>query len=248
MRDIKDYTDKYVEEPFESTMVEIRKRMVIEQCEKYKHNNILEIGCGMNPFFLDFKGYAQMVIVEPGELFADNARELSNGEGGQIHVVTGFLEEQIDKVKSLGVNFDFIILSSVLHELDNPQKMLSAVRKLCGEETIVHINVPNANSMHRLIAIEAGLISDVHEKSAQMVKMQRRRTYDMAMLKDEMDKAGFEIVDSGSYFVKPFTHFQMQKCLDEGIINNRVIAGLEKLIKYMPEYGAGIYVNVKKMR
>ena len=245
MRDIKDYTEKYIEEPFESTMVEIRKRVVIEQCKKYKHDNILEIGCGMNPFFLDFKEYAHMVIVEPGDLFADNARKLCSTMDRQVRVITGFLEACVDEIKELGLNFDFIILSSVLHELDNPQKMLEAIRKLCKEDTIVHINVPNANSMHRLIANEAGLISDVHEKSAQMVKMQRRRTYDMAMLKNEMYRAGFEIVDSGSYFVKPFTHFQMQKCLDEGIIDDRVIVGLESLIKYMPEYGAGIYVNVK---
>ena len=46
MRDIKDYTDKYVDEPFESTIVEIRKKTVIEQCKKYKHDHILEIGCG----------------------------------------------------------------------------------------------------------------------------------------------------------------------------------------------------------
>ena len=61
MRNIKDYTDKYTDEPFESTMVEIRKKKVIEQCSKYSHENILEIGCGMNPYFLDFKDYRHMV-------------------------------------------------------------------------------------------------------------------------------------------------------------------------------------------
>ena len=64
MRDIKDYTDKYIEEPFENTMVEIRRRTVIEQCQKYKHDNILEIGCGMNPYFLGFRDYKNMVIAD----------------------------------------------------------------------------------------------------------------------------------------------------------------------------------------
>ena len=246
MRDIKDYTDKYVDEPFESTMVEIRKRMVIEQCNKYNHDNILEIGCGMNPFFMDYKDYKKMVIAEPGELFVNNARSLSKNEKKDIAVVLGFLEDQIDTIKQMSVNFDFVILSSVLHELDDPQKMLNTIRDLCKDNTVVHINVPNANSMHRLIAIEAGLINDVHEQSAQMQKMQRRRTYDMDLLMEEIEKAGFEVVDSGSYFIKPFTHLQMQKCLDEGIINDKVLDGLEKLVKYLPEYGAGIYVNVRR--
>ena len=246
MRDIKDYTEKYVEEPFESTMVKIRKSTVIEQCNKYNHKNILEIGCGMNPFFLDFKDYENMVIAEPGESFAVNAAELAKKEEGHIDVIQGFLEDIVDKIKKLHISFDFIILSSVLHELDNPQKMLEAIYQLCDDKTIVHINVPNANSLHRLIAIEAGLIKDVHEQSNQMKKMQRRRTYDMQLLKEEMNLAKLEVVDFGSYFIKPFTHMQMQRCLDDGIIDENVLEGLDKLVKYLPENGAGIFVNVRK--
>lgn len=245
MRDIKDYTDKYVDEPFEPTIVEIRKRAVIEQCNKYGHDNILEIGCGMDPFFKNFKDFKKMIIVEPGEAFAENARKLAESETEYIEVVSGFLEERIDTIKAYDIEFDYIILSSLLHELDEPQKMLNAIRKLCSKKTIVHINVPNANSMHRLIAIEAGLITDIHEQSEQMKRMQRRRTYDMNLLQDEIKGAGFTVVDSGSYFIKPFTHAQMQRCLDEGIIDSNVILGLERLAKYMPKFGAGIYVNVK---
>ena len=245
MRDIKDYTDKYVDEPFETTMVEIRKRTVIEQCNKYKHDNILEIGCGMNPFFCDFKDYQNMVIVEPGESFVKNAKKLLVLEDKRIEVIHGLLEDKVDVIKSLGIEFDYIILSSVLHEIDDPQKMLTSIKELCSENTIVHINVPNANSIHRLVAIEAKLINDIHEQSAQMQKMQRRRTYDMDLLKREMTVADLKVEDSGSYFIKPFTHFQMQRCLDEGIIDDNVIMGLEHLVKYIPEYGAGIYVNVR---
>ena len=246
MRDIKDYTDKYVDEPFETIMVEIRKRTVIEQCNKYKHDNILEIGCGMNPFFCDFKDYKRMVIAEPGDFFADNAEVIAKRKGLDVDILRGFLENETGKINSLGIDLDFIILSSVLHELDEPEKMLGAIKSICAKDTVVHINVPNANSLHRLIAIEMGLINDVHEQSAQMQKMQRRRTYDMELLKEEVERAGFMILDKGSYFIKPFTHAQMQKCIDEGIIDENVINGLERLIKYLPEYGAGIYVNIRK--
>ena len=123
--------------------------------------------------------------------------------------------------------------------------MLKAIKELCSSDTVVHINVPNANSLHRLLAKEVGLIKDVHEQSAQMQKMQRRRTYDIKLLQKEIIDAGFNVKDSGSYFIKPFTHKQMQQCLDEGIIGEEILLGFEKIIKYMPEYGAGIYVNVK---
>lgn len=246
MRDIKAYADKYVEKPFEATMVEIRKKTVIEQCRKYKHDNILEIGCGMMPFFMGFKDYKNMVIAEPSEVFANNAKMLSETEDKDIKIICGFLEDQVERIKELKINFDCIILSSLLHELDDPQKMLKAILELCGENTVVHINVPNADSIHRLIALEAGLISDVHQKSEQMEKMQQRRTYDLSLLVDEIINAGFRVIDKGSYFVKPFTHSQMQQCMDMGIIDQKVLDGLGKLIKYMPEYGAGIYVNICK--
>lgn len=245
MRDINDYTDNYKEEPFEPTMVEIRKRMVIEQCNKYKHDSILEIGCGLNPFFLDFKDYKRMMIVEPGDMFADNAEHMAN-ENDNVEVVRGFLEDKIDVIKSKEIDLDFIILSSVLHELDNPKKMLSAINSICTKETVVHVNVPNAKSIHRLIGIEAGIIQDVHEQSEQMIKMQRRRTYDMELLGKELEEANFVILDKGTYFFKPFTHAQMQKLLDLGMMDEKTICGLEKVIKYFPEYGAGIYMNIRK--
>lgn len=246
MRDINDYADKYVGEPFEATMVKIRRETVIEQCEKYKHDNILEIGCGMMPFFMDFKDYKSMIIAEPSEAFANNARMLSKAEDKDIKIICGFLEEQINKIKELKINIDYIILSGVLHELDDPQKMLKSILELCGKNTVVHINVPNANSIHRLIALEAGLISDVHQISEQMERMQRRRTYDLSMLVSEITDAGFKVIDKGSYFVKPFTHNQMQQCMEMGIIDQKVLDGLGRLIKYMPEYGAGIYVNIRR--
>lgn len=38
----------------------------------------------------------------------------------------------------------------------------------------------------------------------------------------------------------------MQMCLDENIIDENVIMGLENVVKYFPEFGAEIYVNVKR--
>ena len=189
-----------------------------------------------------------MVICEPAEQFADNARSFAreSGKNKKIDVVSGFFEECTEKIKGIGVDFDLIILSSVLHELDDPQKMLMAIRNLCSDRTVVHINVPNANSLHRLLAVKMGMIEDVHVQSQQMKRMQRRRTYDMDLLIREVEETGFVIEDRGSYFIKPFTHEQMQRCLDEGIINTQVLDGLEKLSDFLPDFGAGIYVNVVK--
>ena len=47
----------------------------------------------------------------------------------------------------------------------------------------------------------------------------------------------------GSYFVKPFTHKQMENLLKEGIINEKIIDGLNGMTKYMPNLGSEIYID-----
>lgn len=38
----------------------------------------------------------------------------------------------------------------------------------------------------------------------------------------------------------------MSEMLDKKIINQDVIVGLQKIIKYFPEYGSEIFVNLRK--
>lgn len=248
MRDICDYTSKYVHEPFEETMVKIRKRTVIAQCLKYIHKSILEVGCGISPLFKDFCDFDCMAIIEPSEEFSIQAQKTAEKSdiAAEIIVYNAFLENIYEKIKEERKQFDIIVASSLLHEVEDPAKFLESIRELCSKDTVVHMNVPNAVSMHRLIALECGIIADVHEKSKQQIFMQRQRTFDMQQLVEQVENAGFQVQDSGSYFIKPFTHSQMQKCLEDGIIDERVLEGLEGLTKYFPDAGAEIYVNVKR--
>lgn len=55
-------------------------------------------------------------------------------------------------------DFDFIIISGLLHEVPDPKKLLQSIYKICKQDTLVHINVPNVYSFHRLLAYEMGCI------------------------------------------------------------------------------------------
>lgn len=248
MRDITDYEKKYMEDPFEETISDIRRRCVLGQIGDTNQKSILEVGCGMHPLFLDIENYQTMVIVEPGSDFCKNAEKTDAFQkaGSRIRILQGFLEERTEDILHLNINFDTIIVSSLLHEVEDPKKLLSSVRAVCADNTIVHINVPNARSLHRLIAYESGMISSLYEKSALQKSLQQHSTYDMELLINDVKEAGFDVISQGSYFIKPFTHSQMQRMLDENIISGQVLDGLEKLTRYLPEYGADIYVNVKR--
>ena len=58
----------------------------------------------------------------------------------------------------------------------------------------------------------------------------------------------FEILDTGSYFIKPFTHYQMQKIIDINLLPKKFLEGLYGMISYIPDLGSEIYVNVKKVK
>lgn len=60
-----------------------------------------------------------------------------------------------------------------------------------------------------------------------------------------INESGLEIIDKGSYFIKPFTHKQMKKLQEDNILSEKMIEGLYDMSKYMPEIGAEIFVNSK---
>ena len=69
--------------------------------------------------------------------------------------------------------------------------------------------------------------------------------FNLDSLEELVGSVGFEVLDKGSYFVKPFTHGQMKSVLDNNIIDVNILNGLNKMIKYMPDLGSEIFVDVR---
>ena len=240
MRNIENYTEEYKKHNFEEIQVLYRRKKVLEQLNLYPHKYILEIGCGFEPIFKYFDDFESMTIVEPGMEFIENAKKISQNKT-RIKCIHGLLEDKISELTLQ--NYNFIIVSGLLHEVERPDILLEALRLVCGLHTVVHINVPNAYSIHRILAKEMGLIENIIEKSSTQIKLQQHSTFSMEGLIKLLKNHQFKILDKGSFFIKPFTHQQMCDMLTTNIINLRVLDGLYELTKYMPEYGSEIYVN-----
>lgn len=243
MRDIENYQKEYDKLPFEAYQVEYRRKKVKELLLQNNHKTVLEIGCGMKPLFLDIKDVDRWVIVEPNRVFYENA---VNSSDENTVCINEFFEDAVKDIKKLNIEFDYVVVSCLLHEVPEPQRLLRAIYEICSVNTVVHINVPNALSVHRLLAVEAGFIENVYETSqTQKLMQQREQVYDLNSLKKECELAGFDVIESASFFIKPFTHSQMQACIDKEVFNTRVLDGFYNLVKYMPEYGSEIYVQAK---
>ncbi len=245
MRNIDDYSKEYDKKDFEEYEVKFRRKKILEVISQNRSKRILEIGCGKEPLFKYLQDYEEYVLVEPSKSFFSIALE-ENGkfDGKERRIFINDFFKASDEV--LQHDFDCIICSSLLHELEDTDLFLEDIRKTCSDNTIVHINVPNANSFHRVLAMRMGLIEDVHQFSDRNKKLQQHSVFGMEDLAWTVEKAGFDIVEKGGYFVKPFTHGQMLKMIENGIIDEKTLEGLDLMYADLPDLSAEIYVNVKR--
>ena len=165
MRDIENYTEQYREKSFEDYLVEYRRKKIIEIIKKHNPTTFLEIGCGLEPLFkyMDMSNIYSYTIIEPSEAFAENALKIARKLNlDKVRVINDFFPPQ-ESLKEYF--FDMIICSSLLHEVEDPSFLLKGIHETCCENTIVHVNVPNARSFHRLLAKHMGIIKDIYENN-----------------------------------------------------------------------------------
>lgn len=240
---IEDYGREYRLLPFEHHQAQLRRQEHLAVMDDLKPRRIAEIGCGMLPLFCDYDDFDQMTVVEPVKAFADNAIILSAGhvKASAIRVIPHFLEDvQIEEEE-----YDLVFVSGLLHEVPDPQKILEQAIRLGGRECRFLITVPNAYSFHRQFGYRAGMIKDLTEISAQQIRLQQPRTYTLVSLLFELEKAGLVPELKKTFIFKPFTHSQMQKIIDAGILSLEqvnILAGMSDLI---PDAGSELLVVAK---
>jgi SAM-dependent methyltransferase len=238
-RDIKEYTETYDSQSFEKVQVKYRRKKVLEILNKYSPVKVLEIGCGNDSIFNYYKKFDFATIIEPSEIFFQKAKNTFSSFTN-ISIYNDFLEKISDKIVA---DFDFIILSALLHEVENPEFLLENIKKLCSKNTIVHINVPNNKSFHLLWAYSAGLISSLGNLTPTALELQQNTTFDISFLSNMVNESGFKIVEKGSYSLKPFSHDKMQQCIDNKVLDDALLDALYHMVEYAPELGSEIFVN-----
>jgi SAM-dependent methyltransferase len=213
---------------------------VLERVAAHAPSRLLEIGCGEAPLFTDLPGL-EVVVVEPTAAFAAHARALAAGRP-EVSVVED-LAERVDAA-ALG-RFDVVVLSCLLHEVPDPQALLAAARRSCRPGGRLHVNVPSARSLHRLLAVAMGLMADPAATSDTQRRMQQRGIYDAEGLEAELRAAGFAVRERGGILVKPFTHAQMQRLVDDGFLTPELLDGLAVLATTNPEFASELWVDAE---
>jgi 2-polyprenyl-3-methyl-5-hydroxy-6-metoxy-1,4-benzoquinol methylase len=233
---------------FEGVMVHYRRKLLLERLNKFHPAVVVEIGCGSELLYEKWHRLGKKVecwiIVEPAEYFADIARasDLPN-----LYVVNEFFENAAGLVQSrLPRQPEMVICSSLLHEVPSASELLAAIRLIMGEASLLHLNVPNSESFHRYLARSIGIIANTKVISDRNTKLLQHRIYDIQSLKVELISAGFNVSEEGGYFVKPFTHEQMEKIVS--VIGDHILDGLYLLGRELPELASEIFVEARTVK
>ncbi len=240
-KSIGDYTQEYMSDyGFEAEMVHYRGLMVQERLEQLAPKTIIELGCGTNlqsrRFFDQGGRWDSWTIVEPSEVFADHARK---EDLPGLNVIEAFFE---DITEGLPDAPDLVLCSGLLHEVPDADRLLQAIGDRMGPGSCAHINVPNATSMHRQLALSMGLIDDLKTLSTRNETLQQPRVYDLQSLSEQAAAHGLRVIASGGHLVKPFTHAQMEPLAND--LGRSVMDGLFKLGQSRPDLASEIYIEV----
>lgn len=241
--DINAYSQEYsTSYDFEKTLVHYRRKLVIEFLEQHASASVLEVGCGLESVYTSYSADTnssdtRWTIIEPSKQFFDKVR---HALPSRVHMENEFLEN----VKQCGLKtFDVIICAGLLHEVPDPSHFLNSLKKFMSRDTVVHLSVPNAGSLHRIIARDMGLIKELGELSERNLSLGQDIVFNMSSLNAIICENGFNVTNHGGFFLKPFSHAQMQEI--DTILTPQLLDGLYEAGKSLPDMASEIFIEFK---
>lgn len=186
---------------------------------------VLELGCaaGLMTERLARRG-ASVVAVdrEPAYLARLAARGLE-----RVSCRTADLERYADDAV-----YDHVVATNVLHELDDPHGLLVRARRWLAPGGVLHVSLQNPDSIHRLVALELGLIERTEDVSELGLRYATRRIWSAAAFAELAASAGLVVRCREPVMLKPLPNALMATLPDE------LLAGLMRVAHRFPEHGA----------
>lgn len=152
-------------------------------------------------------------------------------------IETYFENFQSDKIyKNIGMGF-------ILEHVQNPELIIRKYSNLLDVNGRVFISVPNANSLHRVLANKSGILNDVKALSETDIKLGHLRFLTYLEWVDMFEKCNMEIEASHGLFLKPFTTQQIEMLN----LGHALYDSLGSVAHCFPEISNSCFFVVKKI-
>ena len=171
-------------------------------------DSVLEIGCGAGLWTrLLCKRYQQVDVVDGSSQLLEQVA-LENADAPATLTTHHALIEDFEPAPDQ--TWQHIYMTYLLEHLADPVAVLHRIGQWLAPDGILFIAVPNADSLHRVLALRMGLIQRTDELSANDHRVGHRRVYTRPLLRAHSHQAGYQITKELSIGLKPFTLKQME--------------------------------------
>jgi len=191
----KEHPDLFIENTMQEYCSKWIKKHITAKC------NVLELGYGdgiiTNELYQHCKKYS---IVEGSSLICEKVKQ----KHPQINIYCSLFENFIPKEK-----FDFIIAGHVLEHVDNPVVIVKLIKNWLSKNGKLLIIVPNAESIHRELAVEMKLQEKNSDLSPRDKIVGHLRVYNLNLLKQHIKESNLEILEEKGFFLKVLPNSMM---------------------------------------
>lgn len=167
----------------------------------------LELGCGKGLWTeLLCRRYAQVDVVEGSCNLLDKVLGKCSTDRAELAIHHKLIE---DFLTSTDRHWQHIYMTFLLEHLNDPVAVLSLIAERLEEGGQLFIAVPNAESVHRMIALKMGLIASIDELSENDRLVGHRHLYTAELLRRQLHDAGLNVCDWKTVGLKPLSLGQM---------------------------------------
>jgi len=111
---------------------------------------------------------------------------------------------------AIGQQWQHIYMTFLLEHVLDPVAVLKQIKGCLSEDGRLFLATPNANSVHRILAVRMGLIESVDELSDNDKRVGHRRVYTLELLRSQCIEAGLRIVKEEHIGLKVVSLKQME--------------------------------------
>ena len=197
-------------------------------------DRILELGAATGAMTTQLvDAGARVTCVERADAYLDRLR----ARGLDVESV---VQADVETVDLSGGPWDHALATSLLHELAEPEAFLRRTGEALAPAGLLHVTLQNPRSLHRLIALEMGLIEDLEQVSGRGEAYGSTRLWSADDLVAMAEAAGLEVAHREGIFLKPFANAQMAGLSPE------LLAGLERAARHVPDLCAMTYLVLRR--
>ena len=169
----------------------------------------LELGCGKGLWSKVLcSRYGEVDIVDGSGELLEKVKHENSGCRAEVRIHRGLVEDFIHSAQRM---WQHIYMTFFLEHVLEPVAVLAGVKKLLEENGCLFVVVPNAESLHRVIAHRMGMIESMGRLSDNDILVGHRRIYTIDMLRSQLLEAGYTITEERTVGLKPLNLGQMKE-------------------------------------